>query len=262
MAWSTSQLAELAGTTVKAVRHYHSLGLLDEPERRSNGYKQYQVAHLIRLLQITRLAELGVPLAQIATMGRADEEPEEALRVLDAELEASIAKLERIRGELALILRHRAPADLPSRFTSIADKLSPTDRSIIMLMSRVLDDDAMEDIRRMTEERTAIDDEFDAVTAETPETRRREIAAGLAERLTRTTAAHPWLGDPGSRAPRGSAFAERAVAAIGELYNRAQLEVLYRAHLISEGDEAKLAELDAAIAVSRSEHGSAEPPSG
>jgi DNA-binding transcriptional MerR regulator len=42
MAWSTPQLAELAGATVNTIRHYHRLGLLDEPERRHNGYKQYE----------------------------------------------------------------------------------------------------------------------------------------------------------------------------------------------------------------------------
>jgi len=31
VAWSTRELAELAGTSVKTVRHYHQLGLLDEP---------------------------------------------------------------------------------------------------------------------------------------------------------------------------------------------------------------------------------------
>ena len=41
MAWSTRELAGLAGTTVNTIRHYHRLGLLDEPERRYNGYKQY-----------------------------------------------------------------------------------------------------------------------------------------------------------------------------------------------------------------------------
>ncbi|MEQ3553652.1 WhiB family transcriptional regulator [Pseudonocardia nematodicida] len=40
VAWSTRQLAELAGTTVRAVRHYHEVGLLDEPARRANGYKR------------------------------------------------------------------------------------------------------------------------------------------------------------------------------------------------------------------------------
>lgn len=69
MAWSTRQLAELAGTTVKAVRHYHKIGLLEEPHRTSNGYKQYDVRHLLSLLRITRLTDLDMPLAQIAVMG-------------------------------------------------------------------------------------------------------------------------------------------------------------------------------------------------
>ena len=48
MAWSTHELADLAGTSLRTVRHYHEVGLLDEPERHSNGYKQYGVAHLVR----------------------------------------------------------------------------------------------------------------------------------------------------------------------------------------------------------------------
>ncbi|MFF3442344.1 MerR family transcriptional regulator [Streptosporangium sp. NPDC002721] len=65
MAWSTSELATLAGTTVNTIRHYHRLGLLEEPDRRYNGYKQYETLDLVRLLRIRRLAELGVPLSRI-----------------------------------------------------------------------------------------------------------------------------------------------------------------------------------------------------
>jgi DNA-binding transcriptional MerR regulator len=43
MAGSTRELAEFAGITVNTIRHYHRLGLLDEPKRRYNGYKQYGV---------------------------------------------------------------------------------------------------------------------------------------------------------------------------------------------------------------------------
>ncbi|MGW3892293.1 MerR family DNA-binding transcriptional regulator [Micromonospora chokoriensis] len=32
------ELAELAGTTVNAIRHYHRVGLLEELTRRYNGY--------------------------------------------------------------------------------------------------------------------------------------------------------------------------------------------------------------------------------
>ena len=47
-----------------------------------DGYEQYGVAHLVRLLR--RLAELGFSLPQIADLGDGDEHPAEALRTLDA----------------------------------------------------------------------------------------------------------------------------------------------------------------------------------
>jgi DNA-binding transcriptional MerR regulator len=75
VAWSTRELADLAGTTVRAVRHYHDVGLLEEPRRRANGYKQYGVAHLVRVLRIKRLADLGFTLPQIADLGDADQHP-------------------------------------------------------------------------------------------------------------------------------------------------------------------------------------------
>ena len=34
MGWSTREVAQLAGTTLRTVRHYHEIGLLDEPERK------------------------------------------------------------------------------------------------------------------------------------------------------------------------------------------------------------------------------------
>src|SRR5690606_11250356 len=111
VAWSTRQIAELAGTTVKAVRYYHRIGPLDVPERTANGYKQYEVEHLVRLVQIKRLSDLGVPLSEVASMGRAEEDPDEAIRVLDAELEATIDRLNRVRAEPAVILRHRARSE-------------------------------------------------------------------------------------------------------------------------------------------------------
>ena len=93
MAWSTREVAELAGTTVNTVRHYHREGLLELPDRTSNGYKQYQVRHLVRLLQIRRLRELGVPLDRIEQVGTTGENSTEALEAIDADLAASIEQL-------------------------------------------------------------------------------------------------------------------------------------------------------------------------
>ncbi|OLS99913.1 hypothetical protein BJF90_37495 [Pseudonocardia sp. CNS-004] len=109
MAWSTRELADLAGTTVRAVRHYHDVGLLEEPRRRANGYKQYGVAHLARVLRIKRLADLGFTLPQIAELGDADRHPREALRTLDSHLAQDLDRLQRARVEIRQILRARHP---------------------------------------------------------------------------------------------------------------------------------------------------------
>ena len=118
MAWSTREIAELAGTSLRAVRLYHAIGLLDEHERHSNGYKQYGVAHLVRFIRIKRLSDLGFSLPQIAAMGDVQGHPAEELRILDAELAATIKGLHRARVELGLILRQSVPTDLPSEFAS------------------------------------------------------------------------------------------------------------------------------------------------
>lgn len=237
MAWSTRQIAELADTTINTVRHYHEAGLLDEPERRSNGYKQYGVPHLLRLLQIRRLRDLGVPLAQIESLGRADEDPAEALRVLDAELEVTIERLQRARSELALILRHRAPVDLPPGFSSVANALSEPNRSLVMIYSQVYDESAMSDLRKMLEEpRTDADEEFDSLPPDADTATRRRLAEYFAPLIKRQRATYPWLNDPGSRSAKGAATLESTmVESLRELYNPAQLEVLYRADLIIKG---------------------------
>lgn len=140
MGWSTRELADLAGTSLRTVRHYHDVGLLGEPERRPNGYKSYGVAHLVRVLQIKRLTGLGLSLKQIAEMDEADENQQEALRALDAELAATIDRLQGVRDELAQIFSSEIAADLPREFGAAAVDMnfSETDRSLAFVMSRVL----------------------------------------------------------------------------------------------------------------------------
>lgn len=250
MAWSTSQLAELAGTTIKSVRHYHKVGLLDVPERTPNGYKQYGVAHLLRLLQITRLAELGVPLAQISSLGHADDNADGAIIVVDAELEATISRLQRVRRELALILRHRAPPELPVGFSDVAIDLSPVDRSMIMVFSRISNDAAMSDLARMMrdEPRTESNDEFDALAPDVDRATRQRLGALLAPGLSRAIEEYPTFMHAASQPAPGAAAAKKVMlAAARDLYNPAQLEVLYRAHLIATDKLEELAALESAL---------------
>ncbi|MEV0702374.1 MerR family transcriptional regulator [Saccharopolyspora sp. NPDC050389] len=235
MAWSTRQLADLAGSTVKAIRHYHEIGLLDVPERAANGYKQYKVQHLIRLMQIKRLSDLGVPLSQVAAMGRADEEPDEAIRVLDAELEATVERINRVRAELAVILRHRAPMHVPPEFAPLSRKLSDTQQSLLMVYSTVFSEEGMEEFRQMIAARDDTDDEFDALPPEADDAAVDRLAERMLPVVRRLREKHPWAKDPAADSPRGAELAENTMAhAVAEFYNPAQLRVLQRLNILLE----------------------------
>lgn len=65
------EIAALAGTTPRAVRHYHHLGLLDVPPT-VRGKREYGVEHISRLLRIRWLADGGLSLTQIAGILAAD----------------------------------------------------------------------------------------------------------------------------------------------------------------------------------------------
>lgn len=238
MAWSTRELAELAGTTVKAVRHYHGLGLLAEPDRASNGYKQYRVEHLIRLLQITRLRDLGLPLAQIAAMGHAETVPDDAIRIVDAEIAATIERLQRVRAELALLLRDRAPIDVPSGFGDISDSLSDTDRKMLLLYSSVVDEPGMADLRDLMSTRDPIDDEFDGLPADADEATIRALAEKMAPVVAAVQAEHPAVRDLRQHPSTTTAQMDRMIApALAELYSPAQIEVLRQVNEIIAGQQ-------------------------
>ena len=65
------RLASYAGVTIRAVRHYHQVGLLPEPERDASGYRTYDAAAVVRLIRIRTLAEAGVPT--LVAFGEADD---------------------------------------------------------------------------------------------------------------------------------------------------------------------------------------------
>ncbi len=236
MGWSTRELAELAGTTVNTVRHYHRLGLLAEPERRHNGYKEYEVRHLVDLLRIRRLADLGVPLASVSQLAGEEDGSAEALRQLDAELQASIERLQRARADIAAILQDGAPLDSPRGFESVASRLSEADRSIIHVYTRLYDAAAMEDLQQMVAADTdAVGEEVNALPADADEAARQQLAEKLAPTLARSLAQYPWLSEPGAHLSRSEQVTgQTVVEALVELYNPAQLDVLHRASLLAQ----------------------------
>jgi DNA-binding transcriptional MerR regulator len=101
---SIKEVADLAGVTTRAVRHYHSIGLLPEPPRDRSGYRRYGGKDVIALVRITRLRALGMPLPQIAERVADAEDGDTslagALRGLADELDGEIAQLIETRDRL------------------------------------------------------------------------------------------------------------------------------------------------------------------
>ncbi|HXN01397.1 MAG TPA: MerR family transcriptional regulator [Candidatus Dormibacteraeota bacterium] len=96
------QLAAYAGVTIKAVRHYHKRGLLEEPPRDASGYRRYTAQHAIDLVKIKTLAEAGVPLARIKELFTA--EPDQfgtAMAEIDHNLQERARELRRTRERIA-----------------------------------------------------------------------------------------------------------------------------------------------------------------
>ncbi len=72
--WSIQDIARLAGTTSRTLRHYDDIGLLQPSRIGGNGYRYYDADALARLQRILLLRELGLSLPEIGRVldGRSD----------------------------------------------------------------------------------------------------------------------------------------------------------------------------------------------
>jgi DNA-binding transcriptional MerR regulator len=121
-----SQLASYAGVTVRAVRHYHHVGLLPEPERDASGYRSYTAADVVRLIKVRTLAEAGVPLARVAELLEADEEEfAAAVAEIDRRLRAEVRELQEHRRRIARLAAGDSLA-LPPEVVAYLEKLRAT----------------------------------------------------------------------------------------------------------------------------------------
>lgn len=131
----SNEMAKLAGVSVRTLRHYHAIGLLPEPPRGENGYRDYGAEDLVRLLRIKRLSSLGFSLSRIGEVleemdanlaGDGGSSADEALDELDRELALQIERLEEQRRTIALLKQERLDLDLPVRFARTAKSLFAT----------------------------------------------------------------------------------------------------------------------------------------
>ena len=105
MEWSIQEIARLAGTTSRTLRHYGAIGLLSPTRIGANGYRYYDAEALVRLQRILLLRELGLGLSAIA----------EVLQGQRDHVQALTLHLEGLRRE-----RHRLEDRIESVETTIA----------------------------------------------------------------------------------------------------------------------------------------------
>ncbi|MFI2114890.1 MerR family transcriptional regulator [Streptomyces rubiginosohelvolus] len=105
--------AAFAGCTPRAIRHYHEIGLLPEPERGGDDRRRYGYEDMIRLLWIRRMADAGIALEDIRDAFAEDsggpdsgdgieamlERVEESLAAQEAELRRQRTAVQRMRVE-------------------------------------------------------------------------------------------------------------------------------------------------------------------
>ncbi len=103
---SIGQVARRAGVGVETVRFYEREGLLEEPPRRTSGYRQYSEQVVTRLHFIKRAQKLGFSLKEISELLlRVDsqtsyDEVKQRTEAKLAEVERKMVELQRIRQAL------------------------------------------------------------------------------------------------------------------------------------------------------------------
>jgi DNA-binding transcriptional MerR regulator len=145
------QLARYAGVTIKAVRHYHKMGLLPEPERDHSGYRRYRAQDAIDLVKIRTLAEAGVPLARVKELLAAGEEEfasaiteiDEALRRRQEEIRLARERVVRLKAGNELFLTEEAAAMLERlRALGVSERGVRMERDVWVLMQTVAPEEA------------------------------------------------------------------------------------------------------------------------
>ena len=112
----SKDLAELTGTTPRAIRHYLQLGLLEEPSRDLNGYRNFTAAHVVQVLRIKMLSESGASLKHISQILDSNGIPTaEDIDAIDKELARKEALLRAQRSALKSLKDTHAANPQPSR---------------------------------------------------------------------------------------------------------------------------------------------------
>jgi DNA-binding transcriptional MerR regulator len=103
--WRVGELAEQTGLTVRALHHYHEIGLLVPSARTGAGHRLYTAEDVRRLHRIRALRGFGLSLAKIGELlAGTGPDPTVLLRHQLTQLDERIAVAQRLRNRLLGVL--------------------------------------------------------------------------------------------------------------------------------------------------------------
>jgi DNA-binding transcriptional MerR regulator len=159
--FTIGDVAVLLDISVKTIRHYHTIGLLDQPERDANNYRLYSIAHIQQLQQIMRLKHFGLSLKQIEIVIHADN-PDELIQLIlnqhTYHIRDEIARLQHQLDVTEHFLKNQASLSSPvfptskppvSALNTLADALKPHHNGVSDLLVEV-ERDAMAKLDQFT----------------------------------------------------------------------------------------------------------------
>ncbi|MFF5718337.1 MerR family transcriptional regulator [Streptomyces buecherae] len=106
--------AAFAGTTPRAIRYYHAIGLLAEPERGGDDRRRYGYDDMIRLLWVRRMADAGISLNDIHAAFAGTSGIEQSLARLEESLASQAAAIEAQRAAVNRLREVGSPLGLLS----------------------------------------------------------------------------------------------------------------------------------------------------
>jgi len=115
------EIAQRAGVSPKTVRYYEQIGVLPEPSRSPNGYRDYDEPSISRLLFIRDAQATGLTLAEITSILDLRDEGQSTCRHVIALLERHLSDLDQHIATL------RTTRDQLAKMTARAKSLDPTE---------------------------------------------------------------------------------------------------------------------------------------
>jgi DNA-binding transcriptional MerR regulator len=146
------ELAALLGVSTRTVRYYHHQGILPEPPRLANGYREYGMRDAVALARVRRLVALGLSLDEARDVIADDRSKElpEILAEIDADLARQEQEIRDRRRRLAEVLRQADAGTLGPQDTASPDlvaflkavdlpasRAAAWDRELLLLMDTV-----------------------------------------------------------------------------------------------------------------------------